>query len=242
MFKRKMIAPLVAILLCVGMVSVGFAAWVITNTDTKNTSGSFDVYEVKNKDITITPTMSENTVKFAGDGEEHIGAWLSFNSGDVQDLDCTLQVTINNWATLQADKTNVITLQVNGAEAMNSANAVTITNDNFTNNNYIVLPSAGSITISYDAEQSKWVAAKTGTTGWGAVSVNTTADTATVTLVLEFGWGTAFGEMNPLDYYNGNGHSYESDHTNAETALANLYALNEGTGSDYAIYVKGSVA
>ena len=238
MFKRKMIAPFVAILLCVGMVSVGFAAWVITNTDTKNTAGSFDVYEVKNKDITITATMSDAVVKFAGDGDTHTGAWLSFNNNDKQDLTCSLKITIDNWSTLSQDTENVITLQVNGAENMTSNDAVAITNANFTNSNYIVLPGAGEITIEHNG--TNWVASMPTTTPTGWVNISEATITGTVTLNMQFAWGSAFNGENPLDYYNAK--TYAAESANAQTALGNLYKLNTGAGSDYAIYVKGSVA
>ena len=232
MMKRKWMAPMVALLLCVGMIGVGFATWVITSTDHQSTNGQFEVYGVESRAIRITPSMSDSTIKFGGNDANSAtsGKWFSFTAGAVEDLSATLKIVINNWNELKGQTGNAITLTLTGGVVLNDSSFEP----------YINTPDEGTITISHNG--TKWVVAGSvgADAGWGTPTFDEV--NGEVFLQLNFKWGQeAFGGMNPLAYYNQTGKSYDTDGAAALEAMEKLEELN-GIEGAYSITVDASVS
>ena len=227
MTKRRFIAPLVALFLCIGLVSVGFAAWVITagSNDTFS-EGQFTVYKVENKSIQISTDLgTDNSVNLGAATKTAANDWLKFTAGTPEDLTFSLVITVTNWADLK-----------NGSSPMIfEVGKVTLTATGFTNNDYLVLPEAVTITVSKSGET--WSASTPSATGIKSADFNATAGTLTINY--EFAWGSAFGGKNPVNHYNGSAYS-ESLASQAKTALEALYVLNNQTNA-YSITVKASI-
>ena len=227
MTKRRFIAPLVALFLCIGLVSVGFATWVITTDSEPSTiDGQFMVYNVENKSIQISTSLGDNTVKLAAGTKTATYDWLTFDSADEEDLEFSLVIKIDNWSAIK-DGDSTLTFDIS---------AVTFTN--FTNSNYIVLPGAVKATVAKSGDT--WGAATlspTSVTGVKKATFDSTAGTLTVEYT--FAWGSAFGGINPINHYNANAYS-ASAASQAQTALSALYALN-GQTQAYSITVQADI-
>ena len=244
MMKRKWIAPMVALLLCVSMIGVGFAAWVITSQDETSSVGKFIVHEVKNKTIDISSTLTDANIDFgaAQKAAGVNGTWLSFeNNAVTEDLAITLAITITNWNTITADTDNKVTLSIGEGDK-----AVVITETDFTNADalgkaYITAPTNGEVKIGYADGAWKVTSQPATDAGWKSVALADNGDgTATVTITLNFAWGAAFGNKNPINYYN-NG-TYEELGEHAATALAELKNLETTEDSAYRITILASVS
>ena len=210
MMKRKLIAPMVALLLCVGMVSVGFAAWVITNEATEPiNSGDFTVYPVENNSITIGVEFTDNTITFGSATKTVSGNWLTLNDGAAEDLSASVVITINEWATL---KTKTINLQLKDFAVTNAGD--------FTAAGHIVLPADQNITVTQNAQQNGWDV-KVG----GSVLAGASVDGATgkVTLPINFGWDLPDGK-NPINHFNAMDNTPENRQA-ANDFLVEIYKL-----------------
>ena len=229
MTKRRFIAPLVALFLCIGLVSVGFAAWVITTDSEPSTvDGQFMVYKVENKSIQISTALEDKTVKLAAGTKTAEYNWLTFDSEDTEDLTFSLKITITNWDAIK-DGDYTLTFDIS---------AVTLTATGFTNSNYIVLPGAVKATVSKSGDV--WGTAVLSPSAVTGVKL-ATFDSVNGILTVEytFGWGTTFGGINPINHYNAN--PYSVDRANAaQTALEALYALDQQEKA-YSITVKADI-
>lgn len=221
--KKKLFIPLIAALLTIGLTSVGFAAWVITSETNKPAKGGFTVYQVDDKSVSLGNTPSAEAPVFGpSDGYDNTGKWLQFDakSGEkTEDLECNLTFTITNWDDV---KDGTITIKLS---------AVTTA---ATTGDYVTLPTARTLTINETTM-------KEGSTEVGKVTVSGTV--ATVTIPMQFGWGTYFGSENPFDYYedkdaNGDiGDTTWKEH--AKAGLQAVYALND---AEFSITITASVA
>lgn len=229
MTKRRFITPIVALFLCIGLVSVGFAAWVITaNGEDTFTEGQFTVHSVSNKSVQISAALGSDNVVNLGASAKSADAtysWLTFNAGTPEDLTFSLNVTITNWSSLK-DGNSTITID---------AGALAITATGFTNSDYLVTPAAGSVTISKSG--GTWTNSTPTATGWSGVTFDSTSGVLTINYT--FAWGEAFGEENPINYYNRSAYS-EPLALAAETALKALYTLN-GQTEAYSISVEATI-
>ena len=229
MTKRRFIAPLVVLFLCIGLVSVGFAAWVIT-TGSEDTfsEGQFTVYKVENKSIQISTALgTDNTVNFGASAKDSAAtnSWLTFTEGTPEDLTFSLEISITNWEQLKGGNSS-ISLDV-GALAINVSE--------FNNNNYITTPAAGTISIT--KANGSWSHTKPNATGWTDVVFDST--TGKVTISYKFGWGSEFGNENPITYYNRQAYTV-SLAEKASTALGEIFELNGKTNA-YSITVKANI-
>lgn len=224
MMKRKLIAPLVALLLCVGMVSVGFAAWVITNEATETVdSGDFTVYKVENNSITIGVTFTDNTITFGSATKTASGNWLTLNDGAAEDLTATVVVKINEWDAL---KTKTINLQLKDFAVTNAGD--------FTVDGHIVLPATQNITVTENAQKNGWDVKVGGAVLQGA-SVN--GSTGEITLPINFGWDLPEGQ-NPINYFNG----LENTPENRKKAADYLGEIYKLLNAKYTFTIVASVA
>lgn len=228
MMKRKMLIPMIALLLSVGMIGVGFATWMISNEDVKtDNKGDFKVHKVENNSITMTIDMSDDDINFGPATKTASGNWLSFNGDAAEDLSATLKITVNEWATL---KTKTINLEVKDFAILNA--------DTFAgkgNSQYIKLPENQSITVAPSGNT--WTV-KVGDKDLAGASVDGT--NGIITIPLNFAWGTMMGDpaVNPINYFN-NLPNNAGNRKDAEDFLTEIYKLN---GAQYQFTVAATVS
>lgn len=189
--KKKLFIPLIAALLTIGLTSVGFAAWVISTPTEEDGQGSFTVYEVTDKTIVLDPAVTANKPEF-GPSTTSFGtaAWLTFEkqNSEKENLNPTISFSITNWK------------QVYGS-------AKTIVLDNFKTSasdlvgKYFTLPSKQTITIAAAANETATPTITSNVDG-AEPTIIVSGNVATITVKLDFDWGSYFGGMNPNDFYN----------------------------------------
>ncbi len=252
MMKRKVLIPILAVMLCVGMIGVGFAAWVITATTSKpiESDEMFKVYDVQSYVVDHTSEFTEDTVAFGTDNKEYTYKWLKMDdaANSKEDLTATLKVTLDTEdLTKMAGRT--FSLVVGSPLINNSTETTNLYTD------YIDLPDAISLTITLsdagkiasvtdasgntiDFESTNTNAGKLIDTSGAVIDANGdgTADiscteTGVFTFQLIFGWGDAFDNENPNKFYNSHpstgtisGQTYSK---HAEAALGEVAKLKD---------------
>ena len=236
--KKKLTITIASILSVIVIIGVGFAAWVITNPNVEDTAdGSISVETVTDKSYSLTAAI-EGTISFGSpktpDAEATKG-WL-VNNEKAENLTATLTLTLNykDWSVIPAE----LKLKIE---------AGTKTGETFTQNeNYTTLVTDKLITnpkISYTGAAENGVEVVVNGTevsiprkAFGTVdtTVSDTAKTATATIKITFGWGTAFGSENPYNYYNKRDYSTELA-KEANEKLTKLY--NSLDGVNYKVTV-----
>ncbi|MBQ9785538.1 MAG: hypothetical protein IJW29_08550 [Clostridia bacterium] len=192
MMKRKILIPVLALMLCVGMIGVGFAAWVIATTTTAdvNEGTQFTVYDVANKSVQFDSEFKDGSITFGTTSTTYERPWLTLEEGTTEDLSATLEISITNWSDVSASG-KVVTINISAMSIMNGSSNVTDTYKD----TYVVLPAARTITITAGALDQTSIDA-------GIKLVN-----GVLTIPMTFDWGSYFGGENPHDFYNSNGAS-----------------------------------
>lgn len=234
--KFSLGVKIASILSCVAVLSVGFASWLIVNlpTETNDTIGSFEVYEVVDNSVTLaydwgadgegdfvkndqgddTTTYTEKAqaaakITFGKPASSSVqNPWLRAGS-DVQNekLTATVKVTIGNYNELTSFSASIDASVFSGISTL-----------------------VGTPTVSYKTTEG------TNADTDGTIGVlskdELTAAAGVVVVEFTFSWGTAFGGNNPYDYYNDQTYSAElgteanTNLTAIQTALASAkYAV-----------------
>lgn len=254
MMKRKILIPVLAVMLCVGMIGVGFAAWVITSTTSHevNNGTQIKAYDVQSYVVDHVSTFTEGAIAFGTDGAtkdaegNDLHTWLKMDNAEnsKEDLLATLQVTLDTEdLTAMAGRSFVLNVSsplIDGNSTTTAAYAP----------QYIKLPEAVALTIKVSSTGTVETVTYDGvvyTPDQGATSDEIEIDvnkdgvkdikytTAGVfTLQLIFGWGTEFNGTNPNTFYNSHdataivsGTTTYSAH--AAAALGKVWELNEKT-------------
>ena len=229
-----MIAASIAILSSAAVVSTGFAAWVISGGDRQTAGGTISADQVNSSlhtivDLTETPqtikygglanankngSISEDDAWLKNEGQETLLAAFSFKVKNIQseDLDKPTNVfkAITLTETKSTDTTSYTTMATNGYVA--------------------ALDSYKMNPIAYSEKQPDlYKADHTSNTGMYLVKGDALAGTPTTinfTLYIVFGWGTAFGSMNPWNYYNAQKAAPSAVKSSAQTALEALNKMD----------------
>ena len=220
MKKSKLITMALSFLLTIGMVSAGFAAWVISADVVEEVNGTVTVDEIFDKRIDLGVTATETSVYFGKPSAENTKAftkpWFTNDGDDVEDLTMSLSFKINNLAKLK-DDFKVTKIKI----------VVTIDETQFGEvENYIQVPKSTYVT---------------GADSNGIITLGST-DTFTATLNFDWtdAWNTDLGNgkssCNPYNYFNSfdanakvDGESYATKALNAMTAISQLNAdLQQG--------------
>lgn len=185
MKKSKLITMALSFLLTIGMVSAGFAAWVISAPTVKEATGTVKVDTVTDKRI----KLSINT----DDGKKLPVVFGAKTEG----------ITPNNWLSLtddaqQEDLVSEFSFTIDNQQDLFKAGVTTIKLDfsidtsEFTNySEYIATPDKPLVTVASDSSESTSV----------QVSTADKNEKITVTVKYSFDWGTKFGSMNPYEYF-----------------------------------------
>ena len=250
-FKFSLGMKIASILSCIALVSVGFASWWIVQYPTKavTAQGSFEVYTVGTKKVVVsTPTFTtgKDTIIFGKqstteDGKAVDVKWLIAGTDvkeqnlqavftfDVSMMDVTEE---ENGNTSESVSSEVLNNYLSSITLKMTENGTAGAIANAISKNYITNP---TISYSYIKKDATGDALQTGTATWenGEISLDiNTAKAAysqiTVTVTVDFKWGTAFDSKNPYVYYNGMDYSV-SNAGAAETALEGLLGLSNVT-------------
>lgn len=247
--KKKLTITIASILSVIVIIGVGFAAWVITNPNVEDTAdGSISVETVTDKSYSLTAAI-EGAISFGApktpDAEATKG-WLK-NDAKTENLEATLTLTLDYkyWSVIPEN----LKLKIEAGtglgesfvkdpgkkfEGLVEASILknpTISYDEKTNNTPV------TVTMN-DAE------VEIPRTAFGSVDTtdSDTVKTATATIKITFGWGTAFGSENPenpYNYYNRRDYSTELA-KEANEKLTKLY--NSLNGVSYKVTVTGTTA
>lgn len=101
---KKKLGLIIGMLMCFSIMTVGFAAWIITGeAEVTNSDGSFVAEEVTEKNMTLTIDFADNDNQIVfgvptGSSATTKGNWLNFETDDpVEDLVATATVTLTNY-------------------------------------------------------------------------------------------------------------------------------------------------
>lgn len=199
--KRKTLTLTLCLLACFAVISVGFAAWIITNDATKEVTGNIQVNEVTDSRLSIEMVSGEgSTITFGKPAGYVDEGWLINDDETEEVLTATIVFKVKKgkeYVAFGAQGTEKIAVS-----ATFTSNITTEENKGAENKTLITLPAEVLTVVAGDA-----------------------ADTYKI--VLTFGYGAAFGNVNPYDFYKG-----EDVNTVGDKALAdlqNLYKLNAKT-------------
>ena len=202
-FKRKLITAGIAVFASLAISTTGFAAWVLSTSGHAEQSGNVTVGVVEDASITISDLTFENEIQdlsFDCRADDNVASSTNrviASEGAYESLKVKFTCTIDN-----ASKANEITVQfyqpkgiTDAIEAgyltlpTNLSNSVTGTLDRATNSTvYTVSIKTGGQLVSASNLPS-------------GVSYQVDGNDILLTYTIEYGWGEAFGNMNPGDYY-----------------------------------------
>lgn len=234
---KKILIPIIAILVLASVVGIGFAAWLIVNPVDKTVDGgSFVADEVK--DYTYTATAAASGDITFGKGAAPTGTnygWLSATEVPADVLTATITVTLTP------------TVSGTTAEQMLNGNKLKVAvsyKGVYNGVNYEKADAFNSaVTANYLANPTLTVGGTTKSIAeaWGAdnLFVELTAEnftaaasnTYTAEITIKFAWGE---KGNPYTYFNGL--SYSKD--NATAASAMLSAVRELNDAKYQIHLE----
>ena len=218
---------LISILSCLALISVGFASWWIVTTPEEpiTEQGSFAVYAVETKNVTISAAFADENdakISFGKDtAYTPTNKWLGASDDVIENLDTTLNVTVQiddgttKIGTVLKTVTVELTLDETTAAAVTAGTYIAPPTLTYT-------PTGGSAqTAVYNDTKKAYVL---------EIDVSSLDVNSNVFAVnIAFDWGTAFGGKNPYEYYD---QAYTSalaaDATTKLTALNNS-GLNSGS-------------
>ncbi len=232
--KRKLITTAVSLLLCLGVVGSGFAAWVISRTTTEEVEGNFAVETIKEAKVDITSatvaTDSNAGIVFGAPTEddlEQLGddatIWFDYQSGTAAtNLTVTVDIVISNVNEWMSDYDYKLSFAVTGKEDAD------------------VTAYDAAISDGYIAAPTFTLAESQGTITDNAMTLDASkkneSNQITLTLTVTFAWGSAFGGKNPYVYYN----NQEYSDTLANGAVDAIQAFDDLNGVNYKLVITGT--
>ena len=201
MKKHRLMVLGVSLLASLGVLSSGFAGWVIA-AGPQEASGEGSIsadYEVTTtgiKSVTLNDG-GDTSINFSGSITGKTG-WLSSNKKEA-DLDASFTFTVETYqAGAQLSFTNLKFEEVKGE------------NDQVSYASAATAQVVGSLPAFYDSTPTSKTAGYIELTGVtktkdkyeATASLDANASSIEVTFAIHFAWGEKFGGNNPLDYYN----------------------------------------
>lgn len=252
-FKFSLGMKIASILSCIALVSVGFASWwIVKPPQTKTASGSFEVYTVSTKNITISePTFTDVTLDKDGKDETVSSSKIIFGKKD-------FPANKTNYKWLLAgkeiyDENLTATMNFTVSVTDGDTNTGTSNVSDFLENVKLTLevPAKLKTAISNKYLANAKIAYTTtgGTAKSGEVSIDGTKDTVEllidmtgansadadnpvysvgVTVTFTFAWGEKFHNENPYTYFNAQAYA-ENLATEAQGVLGDITELNGDT-------------
>jgi hypothetical protein len=105
--KRKLVTTVISLLLCLGVVGSGFAAWVISRTTEDTAEGNFTVETVQDAVLNFDAAITNGDVHFGKPSAEAISSyqwaesaaqvkWFNDDGATVEDLTATVTLTLTD--------------------------------------------------------------------------------------------------------------------------------------------------
>lgn len=208
--KKKTITLVVYMLVCISLVSVGFAAWIITGGEKETAQGNISATSVSDQSVsiedlqwvegldTITFGHPTDTASTAGSG------WLQHDAGAQEQLSavCTFKVHSAGQLTTAVAALASTTLDVATVETATSVK-------DLQDNGYISSTAQIHYFVAATAEARNTVSADVNSTSWVAYEASTfktalqlAGNDAYVAVKVTYSWGAKFGNVNPFNYFN----------------------------------------
>ena len=199
--KRKTLTLTLCLLACFAVISVGFAAWIITNDAREEVTGNIQVDTVTDSRLSIEiDSEAGSTITFGKPEGYADGGWLINDDETTEVLTATIVFKVkkgNDYVAFDAQGTEKIAVSATFA-----SNITTEENKGVENKTLITLPQEALTVVKGEAEN-------------------------TYKIVLEFGYGETFGKVNPYNFYKDK--EVNTDGDNALANLQKLYSLNAKT-------------
>lgn len=212
----------------VALVSVGFAAWLITGNDTTGASGQFVTYGVDNDYFSVTAAEKDATKITFGKNGSPTNPWLTVDNVADQVLTKTFTITITPDVAFSQERTvtkilngDSVQVTLNGLDERQTAETADTTAEKYAaavSNGVIAYPtlSCGSTNEVTATDMTTGAVITLAATDFTVATDNTKA-TAEVTVT--FAWGT---HGNPYTYYN----TLTNDSDNRRAAMTALNLVN----------------
>lgn len=204
-FSRKAIVVVMSVFLTVSLTAVGFASWLISNSDSKNGTGNVTASNVSDAILGVTIDKAENLGKInfgplKTDEEGNVRYNKTGDPDDFEALTITVTGTIKKFATLKQMEVKIqvpdSVITAAGYKATAGESGTTTYTVDTSLPKYITLPAGaadknGNLIV---ADSAVVYASDNGVFEPG------TDDTATFTFKVTFGWGDLFNKENPGIY------------------------------------------
>ena len=195
-YNRKLIIFGLAIFLAFGMISTGFAAWLISSAAEKNADAPVEVDKIVDESFELTIDQLDAEGKWKADaGKISFDAKKDDTTGRIKhqpeaDGDLGEQLSL----TLSGKVTNVAALGQNPESTSGDANEIKVE---------ITLPETikAAITANYLVAYYNVGASDTALPANNTIWVAPDASTGVFSITLKFAWGTAFKNENPSVYF-----------------------------------------
>ncbi len=237
--KKKFLLPILSVCMVVALVSVGFAAWLITGNDATDTeAGSFVTHKITNEYFTVKidkATAETAVINFGKKDDETVtNPWFTFNGTDgVEKLTAKFVVTIT------PDEKESLTNIKNGYKITVTLKANDNTYDTLADSakQYVAYPTlkqGTSNTESIVASKTLQTDGVTLTIDGNSFENNGDDTAATVEVEVTFAWGEKFTSggnvVNPYTYYNkltfDETNTFAKARKDATDVMKALYELN----------------
>ena len=197
-FSRKFVAIGLSSFLGIGLVSTGFAAWVMSSNAGENVQSNVTIATLSDVSMQFQNVAIQDgeSITFGADSTDTVGR-LTGDDNDPENLDIVITGKISN-----ANELGKLTVKVELPEAIQAAVAA----------GYIKAPecaTSNGIVIYDDASGNN-------------SNVTISENTATFTYTLSFEWGDFFGGMNPCHYYD----APEGEHVSNEEMATQMQAFH----------------
>ena len=235
MKNKKMAVAGISLLGSIGVISTGFAGWIIT-APAQNGSGTGAItadgtVETKGSltlgTVTYDGGGTAGSIRFAANATTAGNGWLTSNDETKAKLSTTITVPMTIGSKVKKiNFTNVKLEATDKAVDYKSLADAGIVGTLPTLKTAAGNTTEGSIVITGTKPSDVKMDAATLSGGSISTSVFMTGGTeASFNFVVNFAWGTKFGGKNPIDYYNGEPWSSNREKDAAET-IAKLNQLN----------------
>lgn len=210
--RTKTIAIVMSLLICVAMLGVGFAAWIIVGNSEEVANGNITAESVTDNAVKLEITASDETLYFGAPAtSQSSGDWLINDNPGKEDLSISFTVKITgNLGALSA------TIGVASADE-GAWKAVTETKE-YIKPTISVVGGDEYVTFNSGSQTFTVVEGKS----------QLPAEGVTLTVTVTFNWGSDLNNQNPYNYFNALEYN-STNATNAKTALEAIYALNSKT-------------
>ena len=215
---RKKYIIFLGILVCLTLVSDGFAAWVFTSDINTTTKGSISIDIVTDNRVSVKAEIVDDEKIFFGSKKKDSSTkydWLKqLEKDDLENLDAFLQITISGYSFLEKEETLKISMKTSDSDYKALQEARLVGALPFETETIYSKKDLESLAGSVQGENFEYDAA---------------SNTAVITILIKFEWGKYFNNQNPIDYYNSFEYSDRLAADADEKINTYLKALNDDT-------------